>query len=116
MSSTRLIAAGLMCVVSSLASAADLTAFAPFCVDYKQSDILLLSQPELGAVLLEHRDMAREARNTEVVIYSKLQTFNWAHATELQCNMALGYLKGHAVDEVSVQKCDCFYDRMMSLK
>ena len=117
MSLVRAFVAGLLCLAAGTAQAADFVGYGNFCVaSHEQSDVLLLSEAELKAVLVEHRDTARVARNTEVVIYSRKQTFNWALATELQCNVALGYIKGGSVDGTSTQKCDCFYDRMMSLR
>jgi hypothetical protein len=112
----RALVAGLLCIAAGAVQAADFVGYSKFCVSHEQSDVLLLNEAELEVLLVEHRETARMARETDVVIYSRKQTFNWALATELQCNVALGYIKGGNIDDVSTQKCDCFYDRMMSFR
>ena len=42
--------------------------------------------------------------------------FVWAMETRWACTAAIGYLDGGHLDEESVQKCDCFHQRYMSLR
>ena len=96
--------------------AADLTgdyAVPGACHISSDSDILLLDTDELEATLLEYRDEANQIASDPAVIANNSPAFDWAIASLVQCNVALGYLKGGQVDEASSQKCDCFHARML---
>jgi len=47
---------------------------------------------------------------------SRQQAFTWAMETRWACTAAIGYLNGGNIDEESIQKCDCFHQRYISLK
>ena len=42
--------------------------------------------------------------------------FDWAVATTVQCNVAIGYLDGGHVDKSSTKKCDCFHGHLLALE
>ena len=108
--------AALLIMMGS-ANAADLVVqYGNLCISQSQSQILLLDEVELEATVLHHRNEATAARKSESVILNDSQEFTWALAAELQCNVALGYFKGGHIDDVSTQKCDCFYKRMVSFR
>ena len=41
---------------------------------------------------------------------------DWAVATTVQCNVALGYLQNGFLDQSSAKKCDCFHGHLVSLQ
>lgn len=78
-----------------------------------QSDILDLDRDDLIDTLTEYRDEAERLAADKAVVASNTPAFDWAVAAVVQCNAALGYLKGGDADVASSQKCDCFHARML---
>lgn len=104
-------------VLASGAGAADLAGWSSKrCVFAAQSTITELPVAEIEATVAEYRATASEALQSEAVVFSTRPVFTWAQATEFQCNKALGYLIAGHLDEDSAQKCDCFYQRMISFR
>lgn len=108
--------AAALCLAAGSAGAADLAGTAArICLTSWDSDIVSLDRPALTKTLQHYRDDAAAAAKDKSVVYSRSTAFDWAVATTVQCNVALGYLKGGHVDEVSSEKCDCFHSHLLAL-
>lgn len=62
-------------------------------------------------------DHAAEVATTQRTIYSASPVFVWASEAKVSCAQAIGYLRKpwkwkRRPNYVTVQKCECFYDRM----
>jgi OmpA-OmpF porin, OOP family len=113
----QILISGLLCLVAGSVSAADLTEATPSqCLASADSTILSLHRPALITAITQYRDDAKSAAADKNVIYSNKATFDWAVATTVQCNVALGYLQNGFLDQSSATKCDCFHGRLMSLQ
>lgn len=111
-----LVVAGGLVLVGS-AGAADLNIYrSASCVSYTQST--LPSQPGeiVKQTLWENFQDAEAGMNDPRVQASGRQAFTWAMETRWACTAAIGYLNGGNIDEESIQKCDCFHQRYVSLK
>ncbi len=108
----------LALVLVSPAGAADLSGFstAAQCTFADQSQLPLLPEDEIDLQVTAYYDEASIALQDPSVIQSRSPVFLWATETKFQCGKAIGYLKGGYVDEVSVQKCDCFHGRMVRFR
>jgi hypothetical protein len=56
--------------------------------------------------------------NRQSTVYSTTPLFEWSNQTKIACAKAIGYLRRHLIwgpeiDVESIQKCECFYDRMV---
>ncbi len=95
------------------AMAADVTAYAQ-CVAAENADLI---QIEDRSVLQEQIDQrfihAVEVADSEEYISSTRPTFVWASETKVACGKAIGYLKSSTIDAQYINKCECFYDRMV---
>jgi hypothetical protein len=115
----RAIAAVLMSLALAIpAMAADLTgyAIAGQCVFAEDSQLALLPEDEIDLQLATYYDDAADALESPDVVGSRSPAFLWTTETKFQCGKAIGYLKGGYIDEVSVQKCDCFHGRMVRFR
>lgn len=109
------IAGGLVLVGS--AGAADLNINrSASCVSYMQST--LPSQPReiIKQTLWDNFQSAEDGMNDPRVQASRQQAFTWAMEARWACTAAIGYLNGGNLDEETIQKCDCFHQRYVSLK
>lgn len=99
-------------------AAADLNgyAIAGQCTFAEQSPITLLPSDEIELRVTSYYDVASDALESDRVIESRSPAFLWARETKFHCGKAIGYLKGGFLDEDSVQKCDCFYGRMLRFR
>ena len=111
----RIFIAAIFCAVTGAAGAADLTAAASQCLASPESTILSLHRPALIEALTQFRDDAKGASADKKVVFSSSAAFDWAVATTVQCNVALGYLQGGFLDKDSAKKCDCFHGRLEGL-
>ena len=95
------------------ALAADLTNYAQ-CVAAENADLI---QIEDRSVLQEQIDQrfnhSVEVAASEEYISSTRPTFIWASETKVACGKAIGYLKSSTIDAQYINKCECFYDRMV---
>ena len=113
----RILLTALLLTSVTAASAADLDGPALHaCLISQDSQILSLHRPQLIKALTGFRDDAKAASQDKAVVFSKSAAFDWAVATAVQCNVALGYLKGGNLDKASATKCDCFHGRLASLQ
>lgn len=111
----RIFVAAILSVVAGAANAADLMAVASQCLASPDSTILSLHRPALIETLTQYRDDAKGASADKKVVFSRSAAFDWAVATNVQCNVALGYLQGGFLDKDSAKKCDCFHGRLEGL-
>ena len=108
----RLLVAAALCALSLPAVAADLGGLGHGqCTFAGQSQLSLLPEGEIAARVTAYYDEASAALKNSTVIGSKSPAFLWASETRFQCGKAIGYLDGGAIDDVSINKCDCFYGR-----
>lgn len=77
-----------------------------------------MSLPDAGIVgIVEaHYAVADAASRDARAIGSQRQVFNWAMEARHACGTALGYWAGGVLHSESIQKCDCFYNRMISAR
>ncbi len=96
------------------AMAADLTGAYAQCVAAENADLI---QIENRSVLQEQIDQrfihSVEVSASEEYISSTRPTFIWASETKIACGKAIGYLKSNTIDPQYINKCECFYDRMV---
>lgn len=62
--------------------------------------------------------VAIDVFNQPSTIYSTRPVFEWANQTKIACGKAIGYMRRHwiwkpEINVESIQKCECFYDRMV---
>lgn len=80
----------------------------------------LLNYPnvrELRAEVRTRYEHAAEVSNSNQAIYSTSPLYVWANQAKISCAKSYGYLRMRwkwrkRPDEVMIQKCDCFYQRM----
>lgn len=58
-------------------------------------------------------DEAVAAAKSEQWVHSSRPVFVWASEAKVACGMAYGYLKSNYRDEDTLNKCECFHDRML---
>ena len=118
MRAMRLVAAAIAVLVSiNAAFAADLGGYyGGSCTLAQQSNILTLPAEEIEPLVHEYFEEARATLKEDSVIYSRRPAFVWAGEARFQCGKAAGYFGTGHLDEESVQKCDCFYRRMISYR
>ena len=107
-----LIAASLCALLAGPAFAADLSADSyGQCTFAEQSQLHLLPEAEIEARVSAYYDEASAALKSSAVVGSRSPAFLSASETKFQCGKAIGYLDGGTINDVSIQKCDCFYGR-----
>ena len=91
----------------------------PYCRFVENADYLLsLDFRTLRAEVAKRYDQAVDVFNRQSTVYSTSPLFEWSNQTKIACAKAIGYLRRHfiwgpEIDVESIQKCDCFYDRML---
>ncbi len=119
-----LCAAVIACIVASSANSADFDGGdgygkRPYCRFVENADYLLsLDFRTLRAEVAKRYDQAADVFNRQSTVYSTSPLFEWSNQTKIACAKAIGYLRRHfiwgpEIDVESIQKCDCFYDRML---
>ncbi len=110
-------AAGILgLLATSLAQAADVPRRAEplsSCLIVGRSPILDLPASEISREVEFRYGRAVATANEPVAIQSSRPVFTWALETRVACGIAIGYLRGAVIDDVSISKCDCFHDRMI---
>ncbi|MNL48256.1 hypothetical protein D3C87_1710970 [compost metagenome] len=86
------------------------------CTSYTQSTLPLQPRETIKQTLWDNFQNAEAGMNDPRVQASSRQAFVWAMETRWACTAAIGYLNGGNIDEESIQKCDCFHQRYISLK
>lgn len=86
------------------------------CTFAEQSQLHLLPEDEIEVKVASYYDEASAALKDTSVTGSRSPAFVWASETKFQCGKAIGYLEGGAIDEESIQKCDCFHGRYLKFR
>ncbi|TPN51565.1 hypothetical protein [Mesorhizobium sp. B1-1-7] len=68
---------------------------------------------DLKAQVVKLMDESVAAANSSEWINSSRPVFVWASEAKVACGMAYGYLKTNYKDEDTLNKCECFHDRMV---
>ncbi len=98
------------------ASAADPvgTADVQYCRIASTSNLALTEDiGELRTEVVRLMDEAVAAANSPQWVNSSRPVFTWASEAKVACGKAYGYLKNSYRDEDYLNKCECFYDRMV---
>ena len=123
MRSLALAAALAACLTVSTADAADLYGEGGgglYCRFVENAHYLLsLDRRNMREEVARRYVEAADIFRMQSTVYSTSPLFEWSNQTKIACAKAIGYLRRHfiwgpEVDVESVQKCDCFYDRMRS--
>jgi hypothetical protein len=119
----RALALSLVMALSLLASKAEAGGFigGRYCNAYYNAQYLLsLDLPTMREEVYQRYYAAVDVFNRRETIYSRSPRFEWANQTKIACGKAIGWLKrahliwGPEIDAEAIQKCECFYDRMVS--
>lgn len=109
------VASGL--AVAGSAGAADLGVYRnTSCLSYAQSTLPSEPQETIKQTLWANFQDAEAGMNDPRVQAARQPAFVWAMEARWACTAAIGYLNGGHLDEESVQKCDCFHQRYVSLR
>jgi hypothetical protein len=113
------------CLIVSSASGADMYGEGggygkrPYCRFVENAHYLLsLDFRTLREEVAQRYNDAVDVFNRQPTIYSTTPLFEWSNQTKIACAKAIGYLRRHfiwgpEIDVESIQKCECFYDRMV---
>ena len=83
------------------------------CLAAHRSPILELSSPaEMRSAVDQRLSTAIGVATSAPTLATTNPLFTWANETKAYCGMAVGYFDGGEVNETTVTKCDCFYERM----
>ena len=96
------------------ALAADLTGAYAQCVAAGNADLIQIDNRSVLQEQIDQRfNHSVEVAASEGYISSTRPTFIWASETKVACGKAIGYLKSSTIDAQYINKCECFYDRMV---
>lgn len=101
-------------VALSGAHAADVGEVRRACGIMPASPLLSLATPQMLEQVNVRFGRSIEIVNAPQTISSPSPRFVWATETKAACGIAIGYFGGGEVNEEWVNKCDCFYGRMMA--
>jgi len=99
----------------------DFGSSSPYC-RFVEDATGLLNYPNVRELRTEVRNRyehAAEVSNSNQAIFSTSPLYVWANQAKISCAKSYGYLRmtwkwRKRPDEVMIQKCDCFYQRMSS--
>ncbi len=96
------------------AMAADPVGAVNQCVAAENAELMQIDDRLILQEQLDQRfNHSVEVADSEKYISSTRPTFVWASETKVACGKAIGYLKSNTVDAQYINKCECFYDRMV---
>ena len=75
--------------------------------------VLTDNMADLKAEVVRLMDESVAVANSSQWINSSRPAFVWASEAKVACGMAYGYLKTNYRDEDTLNKCECFHDRMV---
>ncbi|AEH87096.1 hypothetical protein [Mesorhizobium opportunistum] len=85
-----------------------------YCRTVGTSNLVLTDNiVDLKAQVVKLMDESVAAANSSEWINSSRPVFVWASEAKVACGMAYGYLKTNYKDEDTLNKCECFHDRMV---
>jgi hypothetical protein len=104
--------------LAGTAQAADLVGHSSpsACFSYTQSVLPQQTVPEIKQTLWNNFESSKAGMDDPRVQSARQPALAWAMQARWACSAAIGYLDGGVVDAESVQKCDCFHQRFMSLR
>ena len=107
-----------LCVASFVGQgiAADLSTLpdADYCAVAGTSNLILTENVvELKSEVVRLMDESVAVANSSEWINSSRPVFVWASEAKVACGKAYGYLKTSYRDEDTINKCECFYSRMV---
>src|SRR5256885_1818663 len=116
-SSARLLGAAMFLAVGSTSlNAADIIEgpSVDYCRVVGTSNLVLTDNiVDLKNQVVKLMDESVAAANSSEWIHSSRPVFVWASEAKVACGMAYGYLKTNYRDEDTLNKCECFHDRMV---
>jgi hypothetical protein len=101
-------------VALSGAHAADPGEVRRACGIMPASPLLSLAAPEMVEQVNVRFGRSVEIANAPPTIASTSPRFVWATETKAACGIAIGFFGSGEINEEWVNKCDCFYGRMMA--
>ena len=109
-------AAALLLAGSTGLQAADIIEgpVADYCRTVGTSNLVLNDNiVDLKSEVVKLMDESVAVANSSEWINSSRPAFVWASEAKVACGMAYGYLKTNYKDEDTLNKCECFHDRMV---
>jgi len=100
--------------IAAPVQAADLAGGATaYCAVVQPASILAIqSDNDLYAEIGRMMEEAINVSDSSVWVDSQRQAFTWAVEAKAYCGMAYGYMKYDYRDADTINKCECFYERM----
>ena len=87
---------------------------ADYCRTVGTSNLVLNDNiVDLKSEVVKLMDESVAVANSSEWINSSRPAFVWASEAKVACGMAYGYLKTNYRDEDTLNKCECFHDRMV---
>ena len=87
---------------------------ADYCRTVGTSNLVLNDNiVDLKSEVVKLMDESVAVANSSEWINSSRPVFVWASEAKVACGMAYGYLKTNYKDEDTLNKCECFHDRMV---
>ncbi|MBZ9976989.1 hypothetical protein [Mesorhizobium sp. BR-1-1-10] len=114
--SKLLISATALFLAGSTGFAADIIEgpVADYCRTVGTSNLVLTDNTvDLTKQVVKLMDESVAVANSPEWINSSRPVFVWASEAKVACGMAYGYLKTNYKDEDTLNKCECFHDRMV---
>jgi len=108
--------AGLLSIVATGLEAADIIEgpTGDYCRVVGTSNLVLNDDiVDLKQQVVKLMDESVAVANSSEWINSSRPAFVWASEAKVACGMAYGYLKTNYKDEDTLNKCECFHDRMV---
>lgn len=108
--------AGLLSILSTGLNAADIIGepTGDYCRTVGTSNLVLTDNiVDLKDQVVKLMDESVAVANSSEWINSSRPVFVWASEAKVACGMAYGYLKTNYKDEDTLNKCECFHDRMV---
>lgn len=108
--------AGLLSILSTGLNAADIIGepTGDYCRTVGTSNLVLNDNiVDLKDQVVKLMDESVAVANSSEWINSSRPVFVWASEAKVACGMAYGYLKTNYKDEDTLNKCECFHDRMV---
>ena len=78
-----------------------------------RSPLLDGSVGQIREEVTKRYDAALAATRSRDIVAANDVRFTWASEAKVACGMAYGYLKTNYRDEDTLNKCECFHDRMV---
>ncbi|PWE18605.1 hypothetical protein DDZ18_03095 [Marinicauda salina] len=87
-----------------------------FCSGAEPSDLLGMNNRSLMSELSSRYSSAASTSSADDVIDSESTVYTWATETAAHCAIAIGYLRSGEQDADSINRCDCFSNRLEPIR